>query len=451
MRKIFLLAFLPLLGLLCPSPSLVAKAADTSLPPPGGEVELPLLGLVGDFVDPRTGAEQGWNTSDPVPLEEKVEEEGKTWWAIEIHLDEGDEFKGYAPSSGIWIGPGKDGGLDPASFSYSAWDGNWSVLKSGSYRILLSEEAASSFDGESAGIWKGGEEVEVELGKIVYHRGEEVIGEDEGPLGSAKQTRWIFQEGLVLDGWYFDPEFTLPVSMAIELTGTIDVYGKYSPAGPDIVIEHVGEYTHYHYWNSASGAESVWPGSEMTFEEDLLGGHHVAIIPGEYDPTGILFHDNQGNQTPDMNIDPALVGEEGDYSLFATDSGWLPEEASLSRKEALSFLETWETDIVREGDICWLSEDKESWDALRASYEGLSASARNLVDPVLTVGDVTIGDTMGYLSLLIDGALPGEGLSPYQGVDPLALGLGIGAGALVLIGAATLLIRSRKKGKEETE
>lgn len=451
MRKLFLLAFLPLLGLLAPSPAIVAKAADTSLPPPGGEVELPAVGLVGDFTDPRTGNDQDWNTGDPVPFEEKVEDEDGTWWALEIHLDEGNEFKAYAPSGGVWIGPGQDGGLDPESFSYSAWDGNWSVLKSGSYRILVNEEAATAFGADSSGVWKGGEEVEIELGKIVYHNGDEVIGEDEGPLGSAKQTRWIFQEGMVLDGWFFDPELTIPVSMAITLDGTIDVYGKYSPAGPDIRIEHLGEYTHYHYWNSASGASSVWPGSEMTFEEDLLGGHHVAVIPGEYDPTGILFHDNQGNQTPDMNIDEALVGEDGAYPLFATDSGWLPEDSSLARREALAFLDAWEKDIVKDGDVCWLKDEKESWDALRASYEGLSANARNLVDSYVTVGETTIGDTMGYLSLLIDGALPGEGLSPYAGIDPLALGLGIGAGALVLLGAAVILVRARKKGRKEAE
>ena len=73
MRKLFLLAFLPLLGLLAPSPVIVAKAADTSLPPPGGEVELPAVGLVGDFTDPRTGNDQDWNPGDPVPFEEKVE------------------------------------------------------------------------------------------------------------------------------------------------------------------------------------------------------------------------------------------------------------------------------------------------------------------------------------------------------------------------------------------
>ena len=73
------------------------------------------------------------------------------------------------------------------------------------------------------------------------------------------------------------------------------------------------------------------------------------------------------------------------------------------------------------------------------------------MDSYETVGETTIGDTMGYLSLLIDGALPGEGLSPYQGIDPLALGLGIGAGALVLLGAAVILVRSRKKGRKEAE
>ena len=429
------------------TPLTVNAAEDTGL---GGDTTDPIeYGLVGDFIDPTTGNTQDWQTSTPFAYQATVEQDGVTWYSFTLRFEEGDEFKGYKPASGSWISPKTSLGLDPAYFEpanpSNPNDSNWKVLEAGVYEILLRDGAESIDD---APIWDRGDPVQTETATITYYHGGEVIDTDVADIGAHYNPHWVYQDGYVLAGWYLDasldPSYYIPNGFTVE--GDTSVYGLYNEAGPDLTIYHDGNYTYAHYWNDVSGAGTEWPGVEMSNVENSWSTVHKIVIPAEYESTRIIFHSNAGEQTSDLVIDRSMILADGTYPYWGSDSGWYSVDSSNARTSALSFIDHWVKEVRVEGDVCYLEEDAAAWAELKASYEDLNSEARAIVDSAAD-GDSTIGETMAYLSLLIDGTGTPSGTSPYVYGTYVAIGVSSAIVLLLLISLAFIFVQKKKKAE----
>ncbi len=451
-RKWIPIFFTTLFGLLLAAPlNLISvDAAETSDTGLGGSlVEPDSYGLIGDFIDPRTGNTQDWNSSDTLPFDEETidEETGITWYTWSLKLEEGDEFKVF--KNGTWIGY-QTGGLNEEYFTFAnendKWNSNWKVLETGVYEISLMDQAETKDD--TVTVWDKGNVTELASVTITYYHEEEVIETDEAIVGTIYNPHWVYQEGYVLEGWYKNPSlddqsYIVSGFLVEEATS---VYGKYSLAGPDLVIYHEGEASNAYYWNDVSMATgTAWPGESMTSVNGLWGNVHKIVIPAEYEASRIIFNDPiSATQTEDLVINHSMILEDGTYPIWGNDQGWYTLEESEARNSALAFVTYWQEEVRINNDVCYLEEDAEAWNVLKEKYLSLNSLASSLVDGVKD-GEGTIGETMSYLSLLIEGEGRPSELSPYQ--NGFYLTLGVSLGAILLLVFALLFFFTRKKKK----
>lgn len=67
-------------------------------------------------------------------------------------------------------------------------------------------------------------------------------------------------EGKVLEGWYYDDEYSLPYS-AVAIKEDTELFAKYGEAAEDyyVYLETDGEYGFAYYWNGEANVNNGWP------------------------------------------------------------------------------------------------------------------------------------------------------------------------------------------------
>ena len=104
--------------------------------------------------------------------------------------------------------------------------------------------------------------------------------------------------------------------------GRIITYTSYSAS---FTTEAEWEHVYAYCWNNTEGEKALgeWPGTEIT--ASLNNGVYSVNLDAEYLPEGILFHNNNGLQTPDYEFadGATFTYNKSTYTVtFTTDAEW---------------------------------------------------------------------------------------------------------------------------------
>lgn len=313
--------------------------------------------------------------------------------SITLDLAAGDAFKVRNITSGAWCATA-DLGVD---FLTLDTDGNFSVLTGGTYTITINKHLDTFGGNISSGYYvtmKVAEDVTVNL---VGANGE-VARVDETSNNVIYNPAFLFQDGFVNRGWFYDAELTDPYDPTVLDAGEITLYGKWKAAGPDLMIYYEGNFTKAYVWNSNGGSDE-WPGQDMTklerswvSESDV----YVFMVPAEYEADSIIFNDGS-KQTGNLVLGSttAVYGNEG----IVADSD--------DKLAAIDFITAFDELRDDNGDICGILDDSAKYEEVMDLYNAIQdhslVDGLKDLDAVRKEGDeyvpvdVTVGQTMNYL------------------------------------------------------
>lgn len=368
---------------------LLGGVVSTSFAIKGGETKVACaadvdVGLVGDFINPNTGNAQGWNTEELVPFTFSVENDR---FELIIELKAGNNFKAFSPvleASQQWIGA-CEGTLNESYFGLGSGD-NWLVKEDGTYLLGFHKDFKTY--GEKQYAWQGGDKVTIEKVDVNIYNGDELLRTDSVAMNGLYNPGFVHVEDHYFDGLYLDKELTSKATIPLKVTETIDLYGKFTPVAETVEDYHfiidAGSFTHVHYWGDNA---TSWPGATLnTIEGTNL---KYIVVPAEFRLTGVLFHDNAGNQTNDVTVSSThqinvvtLTGET--YGVDEVTSGKLDAFVSTFRQAR--------KDGGLDG-ICNL----QSTDPVVTSYLALSENEQNMLKAVVDHDEYSINYTMTYV------------------------------------------------------
>lgn len=315
--------------------------------------------------------------------------------SITLDLAVGDVFKVVNSTTGTWCQTA-DLGVDFLTLTQDN-DRNFQVVTGGTYTITINKYLDSFKDNVASAYFVTmvtAEEVTVNL---VGANGE-VARVDETSNNVIYNPAFLFQDGFVNRGWFYDVDLTQPYEPVVLDSGEITLYGKWEDAGPDLKIYYEGSYTKAYVWNSNGGGDE-WPGQDMTklerswvSESDV----YVFMVPAEYEADRIIFNGANG-QTDDLVLGPAtaVYGNEG----VVADSD--------DKLAAIDFITAFDELRDDNGDICGILEDSAKYEEVKGLYNTIQD--KTLVDSLEDLGaaikgddgyelaPVTIGETMNYL------------------------------------------------------
>lgn len=400
--------------------------------------------VVGSFADPLTGNLWNWNAPG-LEFTDEVMINDSPYYQVTIDFVAGDAFK-VAEYNGT-------------DLDYSrAWPaGNWNINATGDGKIGSAGRYTISIpvsypEGGDPIVDRIGEPVIVDV--TLHVEGETKVVQTNNLR--AFHPEHTIVDGKVLEGWYYDEEFTMPYTAA-PIPENDDLYAKYveAPADYYIYLETANDYAYAYYWNSEANIDNGWPGTELELVTDtyaLPEGTKLyrALVQTEYEADKIIF--NQGPkaaQTADLALpaEPAVFGEAGVL------------EDSADRVAAIEFIEYWRLSVRKthvwndetlENSLCWLLDDQEGWNELSALYhDHLSDKARGLVDPVVDVEGWTIGQSMEYLDNVHAEPAANNFASSFLS-EPKNIA-GVVAGAMFLVSAlgfATFFLIKKRKSAQ---
>ena len=437
------LAFVPLAMLLGTSVASGLVSGDKVLEAHAADIDTTYR-VVGDFVDPSSGTRWGWKAPGTAFTDEIVIDDSQYYQAT-IDFEAGDAFK-IAAVNGSEI-----------DYSNSWPSNNWTINSSGdgntgsAGRYTISIPASYPEGGEPM-VERIGEPVIVDV--TLHVEGETKVVQTNNLR--AFHPEHTIVDGKVLEGWYYDEEFTMPYTAA-PIPENDDLYAKYveAPADYYIYLETATDYTYAYYWNSEANINNGWPGAELEPVTDtyaLPEGTKLyrALVQTEYEADKIIFNQGvEGAQTADLALpaEPAVFGEAGVL------------EDSADRVAAIEFIEYWRLNVRKthvwngetlENSLCWLLDDQEGWNELSALYHNhLSDKARELVDPVVDVEGWTIGQSMEYLDNVHAKPAANNFASSFL-AEPKNIA-GVVAGAVFLasaVGFATFFLIKKRKSAQ---
>lgn len=367
--------------------------------------------------------------------------------SITLDLAPGDVFKVRNISTGAWCKTANLG-LDFLTLTQDN-DQNFQVVTGGTYTITINKHLDTFNDNISSGYYVTmvtAEEVTVNL---VGANGE-VARVDETTNNVIYNPDFLFQDGFVNRGWFYDAELTDPYDPVALDAGEITLYGKWEAAGPDLMIYYEGNFTKAYVWNS-NGGRDTWPGQDMTklerswvSESDV----YVFMVPAEYEADRIIFNDGS-KQTGNLVLGSttAVYNDEG----IAADSD--------DKLAAMDFLTAFDALRDENGDICGILEDSAKYEEVMDLYNAIQdhslVDGLKDLDAVRKEGDeyvpvdVTVGQTMNYL-LVTRGTDVGAGAGLIGSFQKNASDwIAIVSIAAVSVAAAGLFffIRKRKSAK----
>lgn len=310
-------------------------------------------------------------------------------FSVEVNLVEGDQFKvvNATVTPPKWI----DQTVAFEDYINGGGTSNFTVVVTGTYRITINKYIDSwGGDISSAYFFEKIEDTPSIEVSLVGADGE-VARVDTTPVNVEYNPAFLFQEGYTLDGWFYDQDFLEPYT-ATTLTEATTLYGKWSVAPEDYLIYYEGNYTNAYYWSSATGAQPVaWPGGEMEVVERAYNSETTVksiLIQTEYQADMIIFNNGaSAGQTDDLVLG-STTGVYGNTGLL---------EDSDVKLAALAFIDYFDG-LRRDGDICYVLDDVDTFNTLKGLYEAVTD--KTLVDGVtdLNGGEgVTIGQTMSML------------------------------------------------------
>lgn len=363
--------------------------------------------------------------------------------SITLDLAVGDVFKVVNSTTGTWCQTA-DLGVDFLTLTQDN-DRNFQVVTGGTYTITINKYLDSFKDNVASAYFVTivtAEEVTVNL---VGANGE-VARVDETSNNVIYNPAFLFQDGFVNRGWFYDVDLTQPYEPVVLDSDEITLYGKWEDAGPDLKIYYEGSYTKAYVWNSNGGGDE-WPGQDMTklerswvSESDV----YVFMVPAEYEADRIIFNGANG-QTDDLVLGPvtAVYGDEG----VVVDSD--------DKLAAIDFITAFDELRDDNGDICGILEDSAKYEEVKGLYntiqdktlvdslEDLGAAIK--VDDEYELTTVTIGETMKYL-LVTRGTDVGTGAGLIGSFQKNASDwIAIVSIAAVSVAAAGLFFFIRKK------
>lgn len=356
----------------------------------GAVVEISHYRLYGSFTDPATGNNLNWGAPGTSFTETYKGINGNMYYAVTVDFEEGDEFKvaaANADGSTNWSDQLPSVSYGEYISTAGDYEPNFHINVSGRYKFAID----STIDGYGDKTY--GYEIEyigdvstVEV-TIMLPSGKTQIVEVN--QGSVYNPGFIFQDGYINNGWFSDESLKTPyVSQAIN--SPITIYGDWEVAPEDYTIYYEGTYDHAHYWNEGGqGGGTEWNGVEMT---PVARGYQSDVqlwevtIQTEYQANRIIFN-NGTDQTENLTLD-STTGVYGNTGLL---------DDSADKLAALVFIEYFDV-LRRDGDICYVLDDVDTFNTLKGLYEAVTD--KTLVDGVtdLDGGEgVTIGQTMSML------------------------------------------------------
>lgn len=367
--------------------------------------------------------------------------------SITLDLAAGDIFKVRNISTGAWCKTANLG-VDFLTLTQDN-DQNFQVVTGGTYTITINKHLDTFNDNISSGYYvtmKVAEDVTVNL---IGADGE--VARTDGTTNNVIYTPdFLYQDGFVNRGWFYDAELTDPYEPVVLNAGEITLYGKWEEAGPDLKIYYEGNFTKAYVWNSNGGGDT-WPGQDMTklerswvSESDV----YVFMVPAEYEADRIIFTNeiaNDANKTADLVLSSktAVYGNEG----IVADSD--------DKLAAIDFITAFDELRDDNGDICGILEDSAKYEEVMSLYNAIND--KDLVDSLEDIGaaikvddeyeptTVTIGETMNYL-LVTRGTDVGTGAGLIGSFQKNASDwIAIVSIAAVSVAAAGLFFFIRKK------
>lgn len=393
---------------------------------------------------------ENWNGAANLILDKETtigDENPQPALSITLDLAAGDVFKVVNSTTNTWCKTANLG-LDFLTLTQDN-DQNFQVVTGGTYTITINKHLDTFNDNVSSGYYVTMVTAEAVTVNLVGANGE-VARVDETTNNVIYNPAFLFQDGFVNRGWFYDAELTDPYDPVALDAGEITLYGKWEDAGPDLKIYYEGSYTKAYVWNSNGGGDT-WPGQDMTklerswvSESDV----YVFMVPAEYEADRIIFNGVNG-QTDDLVLGPvtAVYGDEG--VVFDSDD----------KLAAIDFITAFDELRDDNGDICGILEDSAKYEEVKGLYNTIQD--KTLVDSLedlgaaIKVGDeyepttVTIGDTMNYL-LVTRGTDVGTGAGLIGSFQKNASDwIAIVSIAVVSVAAAGLFffIRKRKSAK----
>ena len=345
---------------------------------------------------------ENWNGAANLILDTETtigDENPQPALSITLDLAAGDVFKVVNSTTNTWCQT-VDLGQDFLTLTQDN-DRNFQVVTGGTYTITINKHLDTFKDNIASGYYVTMVTAEAVTVNLVGANGE-VARVDETSNNVIYNPAFLFQDGFVNRGWFYDVGLTQPYEPVVLGSGEITLYGKWEDAGPDLKIYYEGSYTKAYVWNSNGGGDE-WPGQDMTklerswvSESDV----YVFMVPAEYEADRIIFTNeiaDDKNKTADLVLSSktAVYGNEG----IVADSD--------DKLAAIDFITAFDELRDENGDICGILEDSAKYEEVKGLYNTIQD--KTLVDSLEDLGatikvddeyeptTVTIGETMHYL------------------------------------------------------